>query len=240
MNTNTSLRMGLRAKALTVCVVLFMASSVSQATPTIGTTTWGSGGPVTWLSSPSALDAPTSGGAPGTGTGYLRYTFPGISEPSIPPTATIYSPDTIGSYLTPTVLGLRFHFSSTLLVPKSLYFTTGAHTWYRSFNNAAINTWELFTISFSQLAGSGWAASLPAYDNQTAFATDLLNVTQFGVAIYSTISASPQSYGIDNWEYYAPGDAVPEPGTIFMLGGVLISFGLAQRKRLTQLYHQRA
>lgn len=218
--------------ALASCIGVVLATSSVYATPVIGFVERWDSGLATWTNSATGLGTgQTNLTNPDT---WLRMTFP--YDPLNPLSTTndvMYSTSGsyTGNYVTAGV-GLRFSYRSVFfLTDNTVRFRAGdGHIWDLTFNNSTTNTWQSQATVFSY--GEGWTRTL-AGQTEADFLADLAAIDAIGIYVRSVPGAgADQYYELDDWEYFL----VPEPGTLCMLGGVLLSFGLAQRKRLRELY----
>lgn len=234
MKTSTTYGSLFAKRLLVLSAAIALSAGLACATPSVGTTTWGTPGDTeSWVTSPGVSLPSTSVLA--NPSSFLELTVDTTGELGVPPAQYVYWNNvlSVGDY---SGLDLSFDFSSTMGASVDLWFvTTNSHNWYLSFTPTPVMTTYAFTLTPVETYGS-WAPG-----GSYVFSTDLTMISQLGIRVQPAPNTGGQVYDIDNWQYYdnAP-TGVPEPGVVFMLGGVLISFGLTQRKRLRDLYRQQA
>ncbi|MEI6971933.1 MAG: hypothetical protein WCL44_10495 [bacterium] len=221
-----------------VCV---MAASSTRATPVVGSiTNWNTGGLAGWSNSAplgTAMMTLTNLNEGGGQANFLRMAFPAIPM-SITNDMMYSSLDAYTGDL--TGMGIRFDFrsfnyiGSTTLRFKAL----DGDIWDWSFDSASENLWETFDTSF--LLSEGWDR-FGDVESDALLLADLSTITAIGIYVQTGLGAmDTQFYDLDDWEYWETGNEIPEPGAVCMLCGLLLSFALVQRKRLRELYLQRA
>jgi len=222
----------------TGCIAVFVITSTAIATPTVGTPqTWDSGNQG-W-SNDGTLGGTGVSGNLGNAGGVLRLTLPADGNPFSDASDFMYAtgPAYTGVLTVPGIAGVKFSFFASNLGGADALGTTtlrmvsgNNHIWERGFYASSVPT--VYSIGFTD--GGAWAPVDFTPGVGDSFLTDLGTVTAIGIYVSRAQGSTlPQTYDLDNWEYF-----VPEPGTMCMVGTVLLSFGLAQRKRLKDLLKQ--
>jgi len=181
-----------------------------------------------WTNAPALGNALSPLSNPG---GYLQMTFPAVGDPFSPANDFMYSQDAAYVGGLTNSWGVRFSFRASDLGSATLRFRSeSGHIWDLGFDTTTDWTTNTLYFVYSQYGWQSTTAGLTESD----FYTDLASVDTIGIYVDRVLGdTSTQYYDLDNWEYF-----VPEPGTICMLGTFLLSFGLAQRRRLKDLLKQ--
>lgn len=221
--------------------VASLATSPAHSTPVVGITNWNVSGDLAGWTNAAPFGTGISNllnvAEGGAHSNFLRMSFP--ANPLSTTNDVMYSSldAYTGNYAN---LALRFDYRSVNYLTANTLRLRAADNdiWDLVFDNSAENVWDTFNVAF--LYSEGWQRKL-AGQTEADFLADLGSITAVGIYVQNSLgAAATQYYDLDNWEYWEQGNPVPEPGTVCMLGGLLLSFGLTQRKRLRELYRQRA
>ena len=197
--------------------------------------------PEMWTNSPAlegwtnafgtgSITNPGTGGADGASDGYLQITFTNPpSGPPMPEQERIYTFESscTGSYRQ-SFLAVSFDFlaSNALPATASIQFHNpiSDRTWGYAFEDQiTLGSWSPVYTLFDYDYGNTWSGG-----TESQFWDDLANVDWIGVRILQTQSATPNVYGIDNWQYFL---FIPEPGSTCMLGSALLSLAVTLRRK---------
>ena len=188
------------------------------------------------LSHETTGGSPIGGGAPQSGNAYLGIQFNYNPVPSIQnPTINNASPGYIGTGGTGggslyafansgSDARIVFDFIGLTTAPtlgSAIRIVGTSGTWSQTFNYTQIGQWQQFSLyldepSWTLQSGSG------------TFLAALASVTQVELDIEGNVGMGGiQNFGLDNWMY-----AVPEPGTLYMLGAALLGLATTFRRQI--------
>ena len=203
---------------------------------------YGASGNGVRVTKPGSVVPPSSGGymfsADGIGT-----IASGLGIAALSPTIDIPTGDKTASYVQ-----FDFQYSANspqnTLVRLFLLDTDTSDAWYTDINLAANNNWNSYLVWLNPGNGSG--KDFWYQDPDLAGTFDIANLGSYKLGLnilYPNIGASSATYNIDNfgigqWAWNDPpvNPAVPEPGTVSMLGFALASMGLTFRRRLRTIF----